>query len=440
MIEEKFPALGEQHPELLARQWTEADETERAIAEWEKAGKAAEGRNAFSEALASYEQALALLNLIPESPERDRRELAVRFGSLYVLHVAKGSGAPETMEANTRAIALAEKTGNLAQLANVMIAKRDSLVELGDLSAATALADEALAIALSTGDQLVLKRARRGQLALSYFRGDLANLEEHFAAARNLFEQPDMDSMMALGYANMSAAFLGRAEVARQRLSQMRRAVNQNNQWEIAFTEMWTALFYALTREYARAAPFAERALDLSEQFQLTQVTIQSRAFLGHVRTQLGQAGDGIALIRQGIADASKSQGVRRFLTFLASAQQQAGAIEDALESIEQSLLVHPEVLISRPEALRVRGELWLEKGLAELAEADFRDSIALARSMGARMLELRSTVSLSRLLASQGLHDEARAILGEIYSWFTEGFDTPDLKDAKARLDELGA
>ena len=62
---------------------------------------------------------------------------------------------------------------------------------------------------------------------------------------------------MALGYANMSAAFLGRAEVARQRLSQMRRAVNQNNQWEIAFTEMWTAVFYDLMREYAQAAPFA---------------------------------------------------------------------------------------------------------------------------------------------------------------------------------------
>jgi predicted ATPase len=87
-----------------------------------------------------------------------------------------------------------------------------------------------------------------------------------------------------------------------------------------------------------------------------------------------------------------------------------------------------------------VRGELRAKKGQAVAAKADFRDSIALARSMGAKMLALRSTISLARLCASEGLRDEAREMLAEIYSWFTEGFDTVDLKQAKALLEELAA
>jgi predicted ATPase len=87
-----------------------------------------------------------------------------------------------------------------------------------------------------------------------------------------------------------------------------------------------------------------------------------------------------------------------------------------------------------------VRGELRAKKGQAVAAKADLRDSIALARSMGAKMLALRSTISLARLCASEGLRDEAREMLAEIYSWFTEGFDTVDLKQAKALLEELAA
>ena len=87
---------------------------------------------------------------------------------------------------------------------------------------------------------------------------------------------------------------------------------------------------------------------------------------------------------------------------------------------------------------LRLRGELRLKKGQTELAEADFRDAIVLAQKMGAKAWELRATMSLARLLAKQGRRDEARTMLAEIYGWFTEGFDTADLKDAKALLDEL--
>ena len=112
------PALKESHPETLARHWTEAGETEPAIAEWSRAGKAAEARNAFREALESYRQAVTLISLLPESPERDARELELRQSVVRMLYVTRGYSAPETIDANERAAALAEKSSNLRQLVN----------------------------------------------------------------------------------------------------------------------------------------------------------------------------------------------------------------------------------------------------------------------------------------------------------------------------------
>ena len=101
---------------------------------------------------------------------------------------------------------------------------------------------------------------------------------------------------------------------------------------------------------------------------------------------------------------------------------------------------MNPDELAHRPEILRLRGELRLKQGQTELAEDGFRESLALAQKIGAKAWELRASTSLARLLAKHGRRDEARAMLSEIYGWFTEGFDTADLKDAKSLLDELGA
>ena len=156
---------------------------------------------------------------------------------------------------------------------------------------------------------------------------------------------------------------------------------------------------------------------------------------------QLGRATEGIVLIRQGIAgllEIGTRLGISRDITFLAAAQERAGAIDDALATVEQALQANPDELAYRPETLRVRGELRLKQGQTKLAETDFHEAIALAQKMSAKSWELRSTMSLARLLAKQGQRDEARATLRQIYRWFTEGFDTANLKDAKALLDEL--
>jgi len=125
-------------------------------------------------------------------------------------------------------------------------------------------------------------------------------------------------------------------------------------------------------------------------------------------------------------------------ITSLAAAQLRIGAIGDGLETIEQALNFNPQEAVGRPETLRVRGERRLKREEVQLAEADFHDSIAMASSMRVKAWELRTTMSMARLLASQGHREDSRAILAEIYNWFTESFDTADLKDAKALLDEL--
>jgi predicted ATPase len=131
-------------------------------------------------------------------------------------------------------------------------------------------------------------------------------------------------------------------------------------------------------------------------------------------------------------------------LCTLAEAQASTGAVDDALVIIEQALEAVPDQLCFRPFILELRGELRLRRTAAgaarfELAEQDFREAIELARSMSAKSLELRATMSLARLLDQQGRRNEACAMLAELYNWFTEGFDTADLRDAKALLAQLG-
>jgi hypothetical protein len=166
-----------------------------------------------------------------------------------------------------------------------------------------------------------------------------------------------------------------------------------------------------------------------------------SRPSLGLARAQLGRTTEGIAVIRQGIAGVLEF-GQRVAMTFsstcLAAAQELASALGDALETIEQALQFNPDELAYRPEMLRIRGGLRFKQGKMELAEADFREAITLAQKMSAKAWELRATMSLARLLSHTGRRDQASPMLAEIYNWFTEGFDTADLKEAKALVDEL--
>jgi tetratricopeptide (TPR) repeat protein len=441
-IDKTFAALRER-PEVLAHHWTEAGETELAITQWSKAGKAAEGRSAFQEAQQSYQRALTQLNLLPESPERDGRELDLLSSLFWMLQVTRGWVAPETVAALERAGMLAEKCGNLGELIRWMVQRGNQALFAGELGRAGALADQALELARREGSSTMLAAAHTLQLFIRYNRGDLAGAEKHFAAGLQFFDDPMFRAsgspVNGLSYAAFCAWQTGRVNVARDRITSAAAAVNPTNSYQRSYEDMSAAVLHIFVQENEEAEIVAARALELSEKHQITSVAAISRCLLGYAWAQLGRPADGIELIRRGITGVLDAV-LGRYTTLLAAAQQRAGALDDALETVEKALEVTPEVLVFRPDTLRVRGELRLAKGQAELAEADFRDSINLAKSMGAKAFELRTTMSWARLLASQGRADEAHAMLAEIYNWFTEGFDTPDLKEAKALLEELAA
>jgi predicted ATPase len=261
-ISDKFPALKEAHPEVLAYHWTEAGEVEPAIAEWTRAGKVAEARNAFSEALESYQQALPLVKSLSESSERDLREL--RLGQLVVrvLWVTRGYAAPETVAATERAAKLAEKTGSLTKFVFLILVRCQSALDAGDLPAAGALADQALDLALREGSLTSLGWAHLMQLQTRYFCGDLAGAEKHFTAGLEFFDVPSFTQLpvaavAAFGVAGWNAFALGRAKIAYERIDRATAAAKANNPYEVAFSLYFAAQLQILAREYEQAEALA---------------------------------------------------------------------------------------------------------------------------------------------------------------------------------------
>jgi tetratricopeptide (TPR) repeat protein len=238
-----------------------------------------------------------------------------------------------------------------------------------------------------------------------------------------------------------SAWMLGRPDLARQRFAEMIAITNANNPYELAFSQLLAAEFQFALREYEQAETFATHAFELSEKHQFALVAAGSKCSLGKMRAQLGRATEGVELLRQGIAGALEI-GLRPAGFFnkiwLVQAQAAEGAIVEALQTVEQALQENTEEPLFLPATFWLRGELRLKQGQSEAAEADFREALTLACIMGAKTLELRAATSLARLLRDSGRRNEAHSMLAEIYGWFTEGFDTADLKEAKALLDEL--
>jgi tetratricopeptide (TPR) repeat protein len=326
-----------------------------------------------------------------------------------------------------------------------MVSRCASAYVSGDLPAAGALADQARTLALREGSSTNLGIVHAIQIVTRYFCGDLAGAEEHFTTGLRFFSDRSSrlpgNAATALGVASWNAWTLGRANVARERMAQMMALTNKDNPYDVAFSGAFAAQLRVYLREFQQAEALATRVLELSEKHQFPLITSLSRCILGLARAQLGSASEGTAMIRQGITGSLESGArlnIGNFTTYLAAAHACEGAIVDALDSVEQALQTNPDELFYQPETLRLRGELRLKLEQPELAEADFRESITLAQKMGAKAWELRATMSLARLFRDTGRRDEARAMLAEIYNWFTEGFDTADLKDAKALLDEL--
>jgi hypothetical protein len=236
---------------------------------------------------------------------------------------------------------------------------------------------------------------------------------------------------------------LGRSDSARERIARaIAFAENSKNPYDLALGLLFESYLYRFQKEPQRAEAASVRVLALSEEHGFSWGRDLARGVLGWARAQLGNAGEGVSLIRQALAallEAGTRVGITDVLTRLAEAQAQGGATADALRTIEDALQANPEELVFRPNSMICRGELRLRLGQTALAETDFRDAIAMARTMSAKAWELRAATSLARLLQARSDPVAARDLLAPLYDWFTEGLGSADLKDAKSLLDSAG-
>jgi len=444
MITERFASVAEAQPEVIARHWTDAGETEPALIAWTRAGDVSFGRRAFKEAEDAYRRALEILGTLQESPERDQRELGLLGSLAQVLQFIKGWNDPDSTAVADKARALAEKRNNLPQLVLQVFHRWSGVVSSGDLTAAIALANQLLTLAKREGSPAKLGLAYVTQVNARYFSGDLLGAEENFARGSEFFDAAQREpglSVVVYGFASHNAWMLGLPGTARTRMEkQLASAFEVDSPFQIAFAQFVAAILKLQLQEHEEAKRLADDSISLSAQNGFPMISDLSRMVLGRACASLGGAAEGVSLIR-GAIDAlpqTDRNGMTAFLSWLAEAEALDGAITNALVTIEQALEANPMERAWACDALQIRGRLRNKVGQTTEAEADFRAVIAQAREIGARALELRAATSLARLLRATDRRDEARAMLAEIYNWFTEGFDTADLKDAKALLEEL--
>jgi tetratricopeptide (TPR) repeat protein len=214
---------------------------------------------------------------------------------------------------------------------------------------------------------------------------------------------------------------------------------NGNDPHDVAYSAYFAATLRMYLKDYEQAAALAARALEVSLNNRFPNMAAFDRCTHGLARALLGHPTEGMGLIREGIAGLVEVGKPSGYFTSLAGAQALSVDLAGALATVEHALQANADRPIAR-SGLTLRGELRLAQGQIELAEQDLREAVAAARSVGAIAPELGATMSLARLLAKKGQRDEARAMLAEIYASFTEGFDTADLRDAKALLGELEA
>jgi tetratricopeptide (TPR) repeat protein len=447
VLSDRFPALAETRPEMLAHHWTEGGDAEAAVAAWKNAGESADSRRAFKEAEEDYRRALEVLRRMPPSSARDGRELELTSALERVLLVTKGYSATETASLASHARELAEQNGNLAELVLHGYGAWNVALVSGDHAGAMAIADSILGFAQRDGTSATLAFAHAARLGSSFFRGEPVGCEEHLAfwsphSAEPVFRQFPGAFAHVIGQTAINAWTMGHADVARERMARgLAFARDTNRPLDLAAAHLYESWLHLRLRETEQASDAARRALAISETHGVSWFAAVPRAMLGAIRARLGAAKEGLDLIKSGLtrmANQGGRLGLTENLIALAGAQALDGSNSEALKTIDETLEVNPEEAFAKPEALRFRGELRLEDGQTESAEADFRHALALARKMTAKAWEPRAAMSLARLLLRTNRRDEGRVLLQPIYNWFTEGFDTADLKDAKALLDEL--
>jgi class 3 adenylate cyclase/predicted ATPase len=455
-LEARFPALVETQPELVAQHYTAAGCTESAVCYWQRAGQHASERSAHLEAISHCTTGIELLKTLPETPAHTHQALSLHIALGAALQMAKGSAAPEVEHAYTQARALCQQVGETPELAPVLLGLWRFYLVRPQLHTARELGDTLLRLAQRTDAPALAVIAHYALGATWWWLGALPaarlHLEEAIAHYRpdqrrslvfHIGQDPGVGcrvnaarTLWCLGYPNQAVAHIHEALALAHALS---------HPFSLAFAWCWAAFVSQVRRDVPAVHEHAEAAVALSTAQGFTQWAAWGTSLRGWAAALQGQGAEGMAQVRQGIA-AWRATGAALVVPYLYAVQAEVsthlGHSEAGLQALGEAhtLVEQQEERWWEAEIHRLRGVLLLRQMGPRQAEAEawLRRALDVARRQEAKSLELRAAMSLSRLWQQQGKRAEARELLAPIYGWFTEGFDTADLREAQALLQAL--
>ena len=455
VLEERFPETRETEPELLAHHYTAAGRALAAVPYWQQAGEMAIRRFALPEAVRHLGKGMALLETIPPAPERDLMELLLRTVLAPAVVAQRGWGHEEVGRILEPAWALADSLEHRASYLPILNALwvhymcRDQLavsLEWAEKLRAAGAAEE------NDSLEIIGHRAASGSyfwlgdLTMAHQHGDIVrsmyDLKRHWHVAQLTNYDPVTGEgiyrgqyLWMLGYPDQGmAATIANEEHARRR----------NHPFDLAFALTLGAQVFDLRHESAellRRTEDAERVGRTHGVALLWEVMAEISRGIAWLRG--GRVAESVDQLDKGIARL-EATGHRIWIWYLRALQAEGlamtGNLDAATALVDESIrrIRQGEDRAHFAEVLRIRGWLYIQQGKAQMAETDLRESIGVARTQKAKSWELRSSTTLARLLAERGEPGEAVNLLSPIYDWFTEGFDTKDLKEARALLDLL--
>ena len=457
VLEARFPDLCETQPELLAHHYTEAGVMAQAIPYWQQAGQRALQRSANVEAIEHLTRGLDLLKTLPESPEHAQRELDLQVALGPALMAVKGQGAPDVAHAYARARELCQQLGDTPQLFAVLRGLVPYYLTRGQVQESHQLAAQLLRLAEAQADPAprMLAHFMLGQVV--FYRGEPAMAQTHHAQALALSTSQEVQALahrygldLGVGAHSWLAWALWQLGAPTQALrhSQAARTLAHKGSHAVSlvFALLWAAFVHLCRREVSAVHELAMAAITLATEQGFMQRVAHATVLHGWALASQGQSDVGRAAIRQGLT-ASLATGSLLLqpygLGLLAETYKAGGHPDEGLAVLAeaQTVMAVTGVQWYAAELSRLKGALLLRQAVPDVpqAEACFQQALAVARRQQAKSWELRAALSLARLRQQQGQRDEARELLAPIYGWFTEGFDTADLQEAKALLEELG-
>jgi predicted ATPase len=466
VLKQHFPEVAVTQPELLARHCAEGGLTARAVDYWFAAAERALRTSANVEAIEHLSQGIRLLtSSLPESPDRHRNEL--RFQTLLgpAFAATRGWAAPEAGQAYYRADELSRALGDSGERFRALGDSGERFksglgvwmfhVAGGKVHRALELSDELLQVADQADDADLRLQAHHSAWGTHTWSGEFTLCRNHTELGLALYSRAKHGTHALVygghdpgvcGWAQNGLAlwFLGYPDRARD---PVRRSVLLAEEIahppSVAHALNYGILYHQLRRDEAGVHMWGDRLARLAAEQRLAQHEATAGFARGWVLMNQGQAQRSVSEFRQAL-DRCIGLGLREFepyfqallvAAYLAAGEEAMGieVLEDAMRFAEESGV--------RAELHRLKGQLFARLSPGRYhggVEACYREALAIARHQKARSLELRAATSLAGLWHADGRCNEARELLAPIYGWFTEGFDTPDLKEAKALLDEL--